>query len=66
MKDIPEDVIETARKYAGGEFAYPEVMKAIALAIMAERERCAKIADCGCDDPFCELDAIAAKIRGET
>jgi hypothetical protein len=68
--EIPGDVMRAARKaimaevkpevrwqYADGRCDHFAVVKAIARAIIEERERCARIADCAGDD-------ASAAIRG--
>jgi hypothetical protein len=70
MSEIPDDIREAARRCIASYWQPDNQVgldDAIAAALLAEREaqkeRDAKIADCGCDNPFCELDELARAIR---
>ncbi len=73
MSEIPEDIRETAQQMAqsvADRYVEPfdaDLMVTFAQALMAERERCAKIAEncheCEPDGNCAECTAIAAAIR---
>jgi spore coat polysaccharide biosynthesis protein SpsF (cytidylyltransferase family) len=71
VPEIPADILEAAEaifqtEITAGQMGGAFIKERIARAILAERERCAKIVRCNCDNPFCELDAAADRIeRGE-
>lgn len=61
MSEIPDDIQAAAMAVVDRGYDVG-LLHAVAAALMKERERCAKIVECGCDNPFCELDEAAARI----
>lgn len=68
MTEIPEDVMKAAIGIAYSAEcsvvvgSFPGAIY-IARAILAERERCAKVAHCGCMDPMCNRCGVDDAIR---
>ena len=63
LRDLPSDILASAIKAAGGPSVYPEIIKAVAGAIMAERERCAKLVEAFRETTVDDRAELAAAIR---
>ena len=68
IRAITDDIDKVAKDIAGGGLSPLRLYLSVAKAILTERERCAKIAECFDPGAYCQtipeaLDSCAAAIR---